>query len=97
MFDGFQEIGKRASIDLALMPIGAYDAPSGRQVHMNPEEALDAFQMMGAQSMIPMHHDTFPLGGEPLREPAERLVKAAIERQLEDRVRLLSEGESAIY
>jgi len=97
MFDGFQEIGKRARIDLALMPIGAYDAPSGRQVHMNPEEALDAFQMMGAQSMIPMHHDTFPLGGEPLREPAERLVKAALARQLESRVRLLREGESAIY
>jgi L-ascorbate metabolism protein UlaG (beta-lactamase superfamily) len=64
---------------------------------MNPEEALDAFQMMGAQSMIPMHHDTFPLGGEPLHEPAERLVKAAIERQLENRVRLLREGESALY
>ncbi|WP_395744733.1 MBL fold metallo-hydrolase [Prosthecobacter sp.] len=97
MFDGFQEIGKRASIDLALMPIGAYDAPSGRQVHMNPEEALDAFEMMGAQSMVPMHHDTFPLGGEPLREPAERLMKAALARGLEHRVRLLSEGESAIY
>jgi len=40
MFDGFQEIGKRSSIDLALMPIGAYDAPSGRPVHMNPEEAI---------------------------------------------------------
>ena len=97
MFDGFQEIGKRANIDLALMPIGAYDAPSGRQVHMNPEEALEAFQMMGAQSMIPMHHDTFPLGGEPLREPAERLIKAALEQGLEHRVRLLREGESAIY
>ncbi len=97
MFDGFQEIGKRASIDLALMPIGAYDAPSGRQVHMNPEEALDAFQMMGAQSMVPMHHDTFPLGGEPMHEPAERLMKAARERGLEQRVRLLCEGESAIY
>lgn len=97
MFDGFQEIGKRASIDLALMPIGAYDAPSGRQVHMNPEEALEAFEMMGAHSMVPMHHDTFPLGGEPLHEPAERLVKAAIQRQIEHRVRLLREGESAIY
>jgi L-ascorbate metabolism protein UlaG (beta-lactamase superfamily) len=97
MFDGFHEIGKRASIDLALMPIGAYDAPSGRPVHMNPEEALDAFQMLGAGSMVPMHHDTFPLGGEPIHEPAERLVRAALERQIEHRVRLLREGESAIY
>jgi L-ascorbate metabolism protein UlaG (beta-lactamase superfamily) len=97
MFDGFHEIGKRASIDLALMPIGAYDAPSGRPVHMNPEEALDALQMLRAASMVPMHHDTFPLGGEPIHEPAERLVKAALERQIEHRVRLLREGESAIY
>ncbi|MDZ4405960.1 MBL fold metallo-hydrolase [Prosthecobacter sp.] len=97
MFDGFQEIGKRADIDLALMPIGAYDAPSGRPVHMNPEEALDAFEMLGANSMVPMHHETFPLGGEPIHEPAERLVKAALERQMEHRVRLLREGESAIY
>jgi len=97
MFDGFQEIGKRASIDLALMPIGAYDAPSGRPVHMNPEEALDAFEMLGATSMVPMHHETFPLGGEPIHEPAERLVKAAVERQIAHRVRLLREGESVIY
>ena len=62
-----------------------------------PEEALDAFQMMGAHSMVPMHHDTFPLGGEPMHEPAERLMKAAFERGLEQRVRLLHEGESAIY
>lgn len=97
MFDGFAEIGRRAAIDLALMPIGAYQAPSGRPVHMNPEEALDAFEMMGAQHMIPMHHDTFPLGGEPIHEPAERLGRAALTRQLQDRVRILHEGESALY
>ncbi len=97
MFDGFREIGERGRIDVALMPIGAYLAPSGRQVHMNPEEALDAFEMMKGGHMIPMHHETFPLGGEPLHEPAERLMKAAAERQLQQRVRLLSEGESALY
>jgi L-ascorbate metabolism protein UlaG (beta-lactamase superfamily) len=97
MFDGFQEIGKRSNIDLALMPIGAYDAPSGRPVHMNPEEALDAFEMLGAQSMVPMHHETFPLGGEPIHEPAERLIKAALERRIGHRVRLLRDGESALF
>jgi len=97
MFDGFQEIGKRADIDLALMPIGAYQAPSGRPVHMNPEEALDAFAMLGANHMVPMHHDTFPLGGEPIHEPVERLTHAAHARQIQDRVRILHEGESAMY
>lgn len=97
MFDGFEEIGKRAQIDLALMPIGAYLAPSGRPVHMNPAEALDAFEMLGAQHMIPMHHDTFPLGGEPIHEPGEWLDRARFERGLSERVRLLHDGESAVY
>lgn len=97
IFDGFKEIGKRADIDLALMPIGAYDAPSGRPVHMNPEEALDAFDMINARSMVPMHHDTFPLGGEPIHEPAERLLKAALDRRIDHRVRILREGESAVF
>ena len=97
MFDGFRDIGQRAEIDLALMPIGAYLAPSGRPVHMNPEEALDAFEMMGARHMVPMHHDTFPLGGEPIHEPAEWLARSAFNRGLDERVRLLHEGETAVY
>lgn len=97
MFEGFQEIGQRARIDVALMPIGAYEAPSGRPVHMNPEEALDAFAMLGAEFMIPMHHDTFPLGSEPIHEPAERLAYEAAHRHLEDRVRILHEGETALF
>lgn len=96
MFDGFEEIGKRAAIDTALMPIGAYDNPSCRPVHMNPEEALDAFEMMGARYMVPMHHDTFPLSGEPMHEPAQRLRAATDTRGLTDRVHLLREGESLV-
>jgi L-ascorbate metabolism protein UlaG (beta-lactamase superfamily) len=96
MFDGFAEIGKRAAIDAALMPIGAYDNPSCRPVHMNPEEALDAFEMMGAHCMVPMHHDTFPLSGEPLHEPVERLRLASDARGLTERVHILREGESLL-
>lgn len=97
LFDGFREIGQRAQIDVALMPIGAYQPPSGRPVHMNPEEALDAFEMLAARHMIPMHYGTFPLSGEPIHEPAERLVRATAARQLEDRVLLLPEGQPAIF
>ncbi len=96
LFDGFKEIGSRANIDVALMPIGAYEAPSGRPVHMNPEEALDAFQMLSAGVMVPMHHDTFPLGGEPLHEPAFRLRKEADTRGLRERVHILTEGQSLV-
>jgi len=76
-FDGFLEIGKRHKIDIALMPIGAYEAPSGRDVHMNPEEAVRAFAELDAKLMIPMHYGTFSLGNEPHDEPVERLLMEA--------------------
>lgn len=97
LFEGFREIGQKAQIDVALLPIGAYQPPSGRPVHMNPEEALDAFEMLAARHMIPMHYNTFPLSGEPIHEPAERLARATTERQLEDRVLILPEGQPAIF
>ncbi|MFT5188645.1 MAG: L-ascorbate metabolism protein UlaG (beta-lactamase superfamily) [Verrucomicrobiales bacterium] len=95
-FEGFNEIGSRFdNIDLALMPIGAYDSPSGRQVHMNPEEAIDSFLALGAKDMSPMHYGSFPLGGEPMHEPLERLIYYAGSLGLSHRVQILHEGASA--
>ena len=93
-FPGFKEIGARENICLALLPIGAYDAPSGRDVHMNPEEALQAFEDLGAQLMVPMHYGTFPLGNEPPEEPIERLLEEARNRSLEDRVVVPEAGKA---
>ena len=91
-FDGFKEIAKHHTPDVALMPIGAYDAPSGRNVHMNPEEAVRAFIEMEAGILIPMHYGTFPLGNEPYDEPVERLLKEAERLGVSDRVLVLEEG-----
>lgn len=92
-FDGFGEIGRRhPGIDVALMPIGAYDAPSGRDVHLNPEEAVRAFAEIGAKVMIPMHYGTFPLGNEPLHEPVDRLLQEADRLGLSDRMIIPEEG-----
>lgn len=91
-FDGFKEIGAKHHIDIALMPIGAYNAPSGRDVHMNPEEAIKAFLELGAEFMIPMHYRTFPLGNEPDHEPEERLLAEAKRLGLSERILILDEG-----
>lgn len=85
-FDGFKEIGAREDICIALLPIGAYDAPSGRDVHMNPEEALQAFEDLGAELMVPMHYGTFPLGNEDPEEPIRRLLQEAERRGIKERV-----------
>lgn len=95
-FDGFREIGEKADVEIALLPIGAYDAPTRRDVHMNPEEALCAFVELGASTMIPMHFGTFRLSYEPLQEPPIRLMECARGLGLTDRIRLLTEGETAI-
>lgn len=91
-FDGFKEIGRRLDIDVALMPIGAYDAPSGREVHMNPEEALRAFAELGAKVLIPMHYATFHLGNEPHDEPLERLLTEADRLGLSEQILVAEEG-----
>ncbi|MGP3952585.1 MBL fold metallo-hydrolase [Streptomyces sp. 7N604] len=74
----FAEIGRRhPGIDLALLPIGAYD-PGWmlRTVHTDPEEAVQACLDLGARVMAPMHWGTFLLSAEPPLEPLTR-VRAA--------------------
>lgn len=96
-FEGFHAIGQAADIDLAMMPIGAYESMSGREVHMNPEEAVAAFTDMGAKHMIPMHYGTFPLGGELMHEPLERLHRISESTGLTHRISVPDEGHPVIF
>ena len=74
-FQGFAEIGRRfPGIDAALLPIGAYDPEWFMRVqHMNPEDAVNAFQDLGARLLCAMHWGTFKLTDEPLDEPPQLL------------------------
>jgi L-ascorbate metabolism protein UlaG (beta-lactamase superfamily) len=70
-FDGFELIGRRLGpLDAAMLPIGAY-APRWfmKHQHMNPEDAVRAFQALGAERFVAMHWGTFKLTDEPLHEP----------------------------
>jgi L-ascorbate metabolism protein UlaG (beta-lactamase superfamily) len=95
-FPGFREIGEHYSIDIALLPIGAYDAPTGREVHMNPEEAVRAFTELRAKTLVPMHYGSFRLGYEPLEEPLQRLIAAARKHNIEDKVLVMTEGKPVV-
>ncbi|MFC7844491.1 MBL fold metallo-hydrolase [Streptomyces sp. NPDC057382] len=77
----FARIGGRyPGIDLALLPIGAYDPRWWlSDVHCDPEEAVRAAQDLGAARMAPMHWGTFVLSAEPVMEPLTR-VRAAWEK-----------------
>lgn len=95
-FDGFHEIGRRLRPEVALLPIGAYFPDSYRGVHTSPEEALQAFQDLRADFMVPMHYNTFRLGREPMTEPLPRLLAAAKAAGLEGKMLPLTEGETWI-
>jgi L-ascorbate metabolism protein UlaG (beta-lactamase superfamily) len=60
--------------DVACLPIGA-NRPRRimRPVHMNPDEALQAFYDLNARRLIPIHWGTFDLADEPVQAPARRL------------------------
>ncbi len=96
-FDGFKEIGKRFEPQIALLPIGAYHPDSFRSVHTSPEDALQAFNDLGAATMIPMHYGTFRLSHEPMEEPVPRLLQSAKAIGLAERVRVVREGETAVF
>ena len=93
-FPGFAEIGRRLQPDIALLPIRAYFPDSFRSVHTSPEDALQAFRDLGSRIFIPMHYGTFRLSLEPMEEPPVRLMEAARNAGLQDRVLLLEEGRT---
>jgi L-ascorbate metabolism protein UlaG (beta-lactamase superfamily) len=72
--DTFAELRKYGPIDLAIMSIAAYN-PWIRN-HCTPEEAIEMANAAGAQFIMPVHHQTFRLSFEPLREPIERFQAA---------------------
>jgi N-acyl-phosphatidylethanolamine-hydrolysing phospholipase D len=98
-FHGFAEIGRRfAPLDAALLPIGAYEPRwFMRTVHMNPEEALAAFDDTDARLLVPHHWGAFDLADEAVDEPPRalrRLLATPRHAALADRVRLLAIGET---
>ena len=96
-FDGFKAIGERLSPEIVLMPIGAYEPPSGRDVHISPEQAMDAFEDLKAKLLIPMHFGTYRMSYEPIHEPPERLLRTAVERGLLTQIRMLNEGLPEVF
>jgi L-ascorbate metabolism protein UlaG (beta-lactamase superfamily) len=73
--ESFKGLRSSRRVDLAIMPIGAYDP--WIHVHCNPEQALCMAEHSGSEMILPVHHQTFQLSREPKLEPIERLVAAA--------------------
>jgi L-ascorbate metabolism protein UlaG (beta-lactamase superfamily) len=71
----FRVVRGAKPIDLAIMPIGAYNP--WIYAHCTPEQALRMGEDAGAERFLPVHHQTFQLSREPLHEPIERFLECA--------------------
>jgi L-ascorbate metabolism protein UlaG (beta-lactamase superfamily) len=61
---------------LALIKVGAY-GDTWMDIHMNPESAVQAYQDLGATTLLPVHWATFNLAYHDWAEPMVRTVRAA--------------------
>jgi L-ascorbate metabolism protein UlaG (beta-lactamase superfamily) len=93
----FRDVRQRLGpIDLALLPIGAYEPRWFMQpVHMNPAEAVQAHLDLEASESVGMHFGTFQLTTEGIDEPLRALEETRRVRNIpESRFRTLGFGES---
>jgi L-ascorbate metabolism protein UlaG (beta-lactamase superfamily) len=93
----FADVPRRlGAIDLALLPIGAYEPRwFMRSVHMNPEEAVQAHLDLGSPETIGMHFGTFQLTAEGIDEPLRALEVSRNAHQVTAaRFRTLTFGET---
>jgi L-ascorbate metabolism protein UlaG (beta-lactamase superfamily) len=94
-FDGFEQLGRNFSIDLAVINLGAYEprwfmAPS----HMNPSETVRAFKELNAKKLMIIHWGSFRLGDEPVHFPPLQLKQALKKEGLLDRLVDLKHGQT---
>jgi L-ascorbate metabolism protein UlaG (beta-lactamase superfamily) len=69
---------KFGSPHLALLPIGAYEPRWFMSpVHMAPDEAVRAHEILAAKTSIAIHHGTFQLADEGLDTPRDLLIACA--------------------
>lgn len=92
MFPDFLDIGERLGpFDAVLIEIGAYDQ-LWADLHIGPEQAIQARLALGSGLFIPVHWGTFDLAAHALTEPVERMLVAA--KKAEVTVAVPQPGES---
>jgi L-ascorbate metabolism protein UlaG (beta-lactamase superfamily) len=66
---------KLGPFDLVALEVGAFH-PAWGDIHLGPENALKAFELLGGARFLPVHWGTFNLAMHDWDEPAEELLKA---------------------
>ena len=82
-FSGFKEIGEKyGPFDLTFVETGAYNH-LWSEIHMLPEESMQAHIDLKGKVMMPIHNATFDLALHDWDEPLERITELAKQQQVE--------------
>ena len=94
----FTEAHKRfPHLDAALLPIAPVEPRAFmKRSHMDPREAVKAFQILDAKVMVPIHFDTFINSADALGDAPHMLDEAAHAAGIADRVQRLQVGEQRV-
>ncbi|MCF7535186.1 MBL fold metallo-hydrolase [Pseudomonas petrae] len=80
--DGFKLIGEQyGPFDVTLMETGAYNV-DWPDVHMQPEETLQAHIDLRGKWLLPIHNGTFDLAMHAWHEPFDRILALAWDRSI---------------
>jgi L-ascorbate metabolism protein UlaG (beta-lactamase superfamily) len=75
--DQYTQIRQRLGpFDLVMLEVGAFH-PAWGDIHLGPEHALQALQLLGGGAFLPVHWGTFSLAMHAWDEPAETLLTLA--------------------
>ncbi len=75
--DQYAHIRERLGpFDLVMLEVGAFH-PSWGDIHLGPENALEALALLGGGAFLPVHWGTFSLAAHAWDEPAETLLRKA--------------------
>ncbi len=78
----FTRIGeKHGPFDIAFLENGQYNTVS-RQVHMFPEDAIQAFEDLGAEKLFPVHWGMFALANHAWDEPIREIDRLAAKKNI---------------
>ncbi len=81
-FEGFKQIGEHfGPFDMTFLENGAYNE-RWRQIHMMPEETVQAHLDLRGKWLYPIHNGSFKLSMHPWKEPFQRVEKAALENNV---------------
>ena len=81
-FEGFKRIGEQyGPFDLTLMETGAYNV-DWPDIHMQPEQTLQAHIDLKGRWLLPIHNGTFDLAFHAWHEPFDRIMALAWERNV---------------